>query len=156
MQYSKCNAVVIHFKAWLAEARMGNGSFDGNFPLAINSISYWFAMVIWPFRTVYKCRTVDGKDCCVKKISLVAASEHLTLKHLQMIRKEVYILANLNHPRVIRFLSYFTMAKDRHFYIAMEYACNGALSTYLTNRRCRLQYLAEDVSTKSLFLSTGK
>lgn len=80
----------------------------------------------------------------MKKITLVEGSD---VQHTQMIRKEIYILTNLNHPRIIRFLSYFTVANDRHFYIAMEYACNGTLSDYLTERRSHLQSLEEDVYT---------
>lgn len=103
-------------------------------------------------RTAYRCIGPDEKVCCVKKISLVDSSANATAKHSQMIQKEIYILTNLNHPRIIRFFSYFTVAKDRHIYIAMEYASNGALSSYLAERRSRLQYLEEDVSYCCFFV----
>lgn len=66
-------------------------------------------------------------------------------KHTEMIQKEIYLLENLNHPRIIRFLTNFTLRSDNNFYIVMEYACNGSLSKSLVDRRARVQFLSENV-----------
>lgn len=107
----------------------------------INQIQY----ISYICSTVFKCKGPNGEDCCVKKISLVKANEATTVQHTDMIKKEIYLLQNLNHPRIIRFLTHFTLPSDNNFYIVMEYASNGSLSKSLVARRARVQFLSENV-----------
>lgn len=60
------------------------------------------------------------------------------------VQQEIYLLQNLKHPRVIKFLQHFYTTN--HAYIVMEYASNGPLSKYLQEKRERKSFLNENVS----------
>lgn len=90
------------------------------------------------YSTVYKCKSPNGNDCCIKKISLNRSSA-------EMIQKEIFLLVNLQHPRIIQLHSHFTILNDNHVYIVMEYATEGALSKYLAERRNKVRFLSQKV-----------
>lgn len=102
------------------------------------------------FSHVYRCTDVQNRVCCLKKIALVRPNPRTAAYHRNMIANEIYILSNLNHPRIVRLFTSFQMAKDNHFCITMEYAVNGSLKQFLEQRhkeRDRTRYFTQNVST---------
>lgn len=92
------------------------------------------------FRTVYKCYNDEGKECCIKKIPLNNSNTFA-----DMMEREIYLLMNLKHPRIINMHSHFSVVGDDHIYIVMEYAHNGSLENFIIERRHRIQFLSENV-----------
>ncbi|XP_031620172.1 serine/threonine-protein kinase nekl-2-like [Contarinia nasturtii] len=81
------------------------------------------------FGTVYKCMDQNNDMRCIKQIKLNNASDDAASKHLGMIQREIYLLQNLAHPRIISMYGYFcSETDDEYVYIVMEYAAFGSLS----------------------------
>ena len=70
----------------------------------------------------------------------------LITRYEEMIKKEIYLLLQLKHPRIIQFQNYF-LCHD-YVYIAMEYAKNGTLHEQITNRKKDHLYFPQKVCTE--------
>lgn len=60
-----------------------------------------------------------------------------------MIKREIYLLLNLKHPRIIQLHDYFCGLNC--VYIAMEYAENGTLQQLINKRADQKHYFNENV-----------
>lgn len=65
--------------------------------------------------------------------------------HMEMIKKEIYLLSQLKHPHVVNMQTNFYVHGDNHIYIVMEYAPNGNLMKFLKDRRIASKPLKETV-----------
>lgn len=65
--------------------------------------------------------------------------------HLEDIKKEIYMLNSLMHPRIIRYYAHF-IHTNLCANILMEYASKGSLYTLLNKRMKFRRYLTEEVS----------
>lgn len=85
--------------------------------------------------TVYLCKGPQGLNC-VKHIVMHSGADgnaKAAADHRHMVAREIYLLANLQHPRIVRCEHYF---QDRDsVYIVMEYVGAGNLHTMLTQRK---------------------
>lgn len=71
---------------------------------------------------------------CVKGIRLLQAGSDpaqrsLAIEHRHMVNREIYLLSNLQHPRIVRCEEYYEV--DSHVYIVMEYASAGNLQALI-------------------------
>lgn len=84
---------------------------------------------------VYKCRDKNNDECCVKRIELILAPNSMPNKtHLHSIQQEIYLLQNLDHPRIISLYSFFYSDDKKFIHIVMEYATLGPLSKLLAQK----------------------
>lgn len=72
-------------------------------------------------------------------------------QHIEMIKREIYLLIELKHPRVISIQSNFYVYGDNHIHIVMEYARNGSLLNLLHKRHGRLLNGAVSLKCKDKF-----
>lgn len=91
--------------------------------------------------TVYKCTDKDGSICCVKKMKV---NQSLQVAWYEQVQQEIYLLQNLNHPRIIKFHQQF--CTTNHVCIVMEHADGGPLSKFLVERREQSSYIDQYVS----------
>lgn len=100
--------------------------------------------------TVFKCTDKNGSVCCIKKMK-VNRSSHIELHEL--VQQEIYLLENLNHPRIIKFLQQFHTTN--HVCIVMEYAEGGPLSAFLQQKQAEKsridQYVSEPFQHHDIF-----
>lgn len=96
--------------------------------------------------TVFKCIDANNNIRCIKEIKLVNTSKEIAVAHLQMIQREIYLLQNLQHPRIISLYGYFCTDDSRIIYIVMEYASFGSLSNMIARRHAQMDFLPEFVS----------
>ncbi|KAH8419830.1 hypothetical protein KR009_003089 [Drosophila setifemur] len=72
------------------------------------------------FGRVFLCQQATGKKVCVKRIIVRNPKTELGL-----IKEEVYIISQLQHPHIVKFLRWFTHAGTVN--IVMEFLPNGTL-----------------------------
>lgn len=96
-------------------------------------------------RNVYLCKGPKGLNC-VKHIEMIRSvgNPKIAEEHRQMVAREIYLLANLQHPRIVR-CEHFFQDKDA-VYIVMEYVSLGNLHTLLSERTT---YFSQKVSVGS-------
>ncbi len=82
----------------------------------------------------------NGQEVAIKEISMKTFSNET----LYNVSREYMILKDMSHINIIKFHTFFTY--NENFYIVMDYARGGELSTYLSEKK----YLSESES-KSLF-----
>lgn len=95
-----------------------------------------------------KCVDKNGSACCIKKMKVNRSSQS---EWREQVEQEIYLLQNLKHPRIIKFLDCFHTTN--HVNIVMELATEGPLSTYLAARRLKRAQLDQYVSYRFLFRS---
>lgn len=108
-------------------------------------------IVLVRLSTVYLCSNTHRQLCCVKRIELhpsdcggtsgkdsaeCAQQYRTALEHRHMVTREIYLLSNLQHPRIVRCEDYFEVAG--FVYIVMEYAAAGSLQSLIV-RQCSVQ-----------------
>lgn len=87
---------------------------------------------------------------CIKRIKLNNGSEAMANTHIKMIQREIYLLQNLAHPRIISLLGYFCSETGYDYiYIVMEYASLGSLSKIIAEQNAKHQFFDEQVSYQS-------
>ncbi|XP_037902942.1 serine/threonine-protein kinase nekl-2 [Hermetia illucens] len=77
------------------------------------------------FGQAYLYQDKNNQQVCIKKIAKTAAI-------YDAVKSEVYILSQLKHPRIIKFIEVFISNSSIH--IVMEYASQGSLGDYLRRR----------------------
>lgn len=77
-------------------------------------------------RTVYLCKNSQYKQCCVKAIQIRDKNEFRNYNHLELVKREVYILLNLKHPRILSMFEYFRA--ENYVFIVTEYVTGGTLA----------------------------
>lgn len=118
---------------------------------AIFNLHYLFLLLLRLFHcrsSALKCADENGSVCCIKKIKVDRTSQS---GWLEQVEHEVYLLQNLKHPRIIKFLDCFHTTN--HVHIVMELATEGPLSTYLAARRHKREHLDQYVSSRFLLRS---
>lgn len=101
---------------------------------------------------MYLCRdTKNNSECCIKTIIHNPSSVSLAVQHYDMINREIYILINLSHPRIIKLLTYFV--DYNYVNLVMEYANNGTLYQLIERKRLSGIYFNEKVIFLLLFYS---
>lgn len=85
---------------------------------------------------MYKCRNSNGELWCIKRIEL-SENPMTALVQYRQIMQEIYLLKNLNHPRIIKMCEYFIGKEGDHLCVSivMEYANKGPLSTLILNQK---------------------
>lgn len=63
---------------------------------------------------------------------------------LEQVQQEIYLLQNLKHPRIIKFLQQFYTTN--HVCIVMEHADGGPLSKFLQQKQMEKSYIDQYVS----------
>lgn len=95
---------------------------------------------------MFRCADKDGSVCCIKTVKINATTKNYGAN--DHVENEIYLLRNLKHPRIIKFLDAFYA--DNCVHIVMEYAANGPLSKFLSQKLRQKQYMDESVSVGSL------
>lgn len=99
----------------------------------------------------YLCRNAQHRLCCLKSIRLDGGAAFAPANHQQRaeyrhsVQREIYLLSNLQHPRIVRCDEHFEV--NNHMYIAMEYLESGNLQTVIDGQQ---RYFADAVIVRYL------
>lgn len=92
---------------------------------------------------MYLCKKKQDKQCCVKAIQIRDKNEFRQYNHLEMVKREVYILLNLKHPRILTMFEYFRA--ENYVFIVTEYVTGGTLAQLIEQHNDQMTKFSEKV-----------
>lgn len=96
-------------------------------------------------RTVYLCNNRFDEKCVIKQISLPHESLESAKQFLKMVNQEIYLLKNLQHPRIIRLINSFLIENGNYICLQMEYAKYGTLKQLIARHKSNKRYFKQSV-----------
>ncbi|KAJ6642576.1 Glutathione hydrolase 1 proenzyme, partial [Pseudolycoriella hygida] len=93
------------------------------------------------FGTVFLCDSSQHRQCCVKAIQIREKNKFRHYNHLELVKREVYLLMHLRHPRILKMFDNFRV--ENHAFIVTEYIPNGTLLQLIEKRNEQLMRFSE-------------